>query len=87
MATSSDNFEDAYDNESDAPSLDAPPGDFHDNTYIAGPDSQLGPIPVQRDDVPLDNYIDGRCANSNEVLGMFIAVSCLTSLSYTSSRM
>jgi len=73
MATSSDNFDDAYDNEGDTPPLDGPPGDFHDNTYIAGPDSQRGPIPVQKDDVPLDNYIDGRSANSNEVLGIFIS--------------
>ena len=77
--SSSDNFDDAYDNEADSQPLEPPPGDFPgDSTYIAGPESEEGPIPVQRDDAPLDNYIDPRPANSKEVLGTLISILFLT---------
>lgn len=66
MSASAD---DQYEQQNDQVSGDVPAGDAADNDYVNRP-GQSGPVPVQKDDAPIDDPIDPDTADSDETLSM-----------------
>jgi len=57
--------DDQYEAENDVTGNDAPSGIPNDDTYVSG-----GPVPVQKDDAPVEDPIDNpKFANSDAQLG------------------
>ncbi|KAI9791305.1 MAG: hypothetical protein M1816_004086 [Peltula sp. TS41687] len=56
--------DDKYEAQNDATGGNVPSGDLKDDTYV----ETKGPIPVQRDDAPVEDPIDPKAADSNAQL-------------------
>lgn len=61
--------DDAYEEKNDATRGDVPSGDVMSDDYVEG-----GPVPVQKDDAPVEDPIDASNADTDAQLGQFVVV-------------
>lgn len=54
---------------------DAPAGDVKDNSYVSRPGEKHQPIPVDSDDMKVEDPIDANIADSDRQLGMISSSS------------
>ncbi len=65
--------DDRYEAQNDATRGDVPSGDAGDNDYASfTTKNSKGPIPVQKDEAPIDDPIDPATADSDETLGKLV---------------
>lgn len=50
---------------------DVPTGSVQDNSYVSRPGEKAEPIPVQSDDMKIEDPIDANTADSDRQLGTF----------------